>query len=226
MKFDEVLLVGEGKDIQVGSPLLSGSSVSGKVLRQGKSKKVSVVKFRRRQNYLRQHTHRQYFTEVEITDISGGGKAMKSGGKVHRLADYRGKVVLLYFGYTFCPDICPASLAELATAVATLDPGDRDRVQVMMISVDPARDTPEVLGSYMDYFDPTFVGFTGTEEQIATVAADYGVFYQAHEGTAATGYLVDHWAGTYLIDAEGRLVESFGFGTPGEDIAADVEEWL
>jgi large subunit ribosomal protein L21 len=75
VKFDEVLLVGEGKDIQVGSPLLSGSSVSGKVLRQGKSKKVSVVKFRRRQNYLRQHTHRQNFTEVEITDISGGGKA-------------------------------------------------------------------------------------------------------------------------------------------------------
>ena len=75
VSFDEVLLVGEGKDIQVGSPLLSGSSVSGKVLRQGKSKKVSVVKFRRRQNYLRQHTHRQNFTEVEITDISGGSKA-------------------------------------------------------------------------------------------------------------------------------------------------------
>ncbi|MDJ0663875.1 MAG: SCO family protein [Acidimicrobiia bacterium] len=147
-------------------------------------------------------------------------------GEAGSLSDYRGKVVLLYFGYTFCPDICPASLAELATAVAALDPGDRDRVQVMMISVDPARDTPEALGSYMDYFDPSFVGFTGTDDQIATVAADYGVFYQAHEGTAATGYLVDHWAGTYLIDAEGRLVESFGFGTPGEDIAADVEEWL
>ena len=75
IKFDEVLLVGEGKDIKVGSPLLSGTSVSAKVLKQGKSKKVSVVKFKRRQNYLRQHTHRQYFTEVEITDISGGGKA-------------------------------------------------------------------------------------------------------------------------------------------------------
>ena len=73
VSFDEVLLVGEGKDIQVGSPLLSGSSVSGKVLKQGKSKKVSVVKFRRRQNYLRQHTHRQFFTEVEITDIKSGG---------------------------------------------------------------------------------------------------------------------------------------------------------
>lgn len=77
VQFDEVLLVGEGKDIKVGSPLLAGTSVSGKVLRQGKSRKVSVVKFRRRQNYLRQHTHRQFFTEVEITDISGSGQAPK-----------------------------------------------------------------------------------------------------------------------------------------------------
>jgi protein SCO1/2 len=147
-------------------------------------------------------------------------------GEIGSLDEYRGKVVLLYFGYTFCPDICPASLAELATALMTLDPADRDRVQVLMISVDPARDTPEVLRSYMDHFDPAFVGFTGSDDEIAEVAADYNVFYQAHEGTAATGYLVDHWAGTYLIDPEGRLVESFGFGTRGEDIAADVEEWL
>ena len=75
VKFDEVLLVGEGSNIKVGSPLVSGGSVSAKVLRQGKSNKVSVVKFRRRKNYLRQHTHRQYFTEVEITGITGGGKA-------------------------------------------------------------------------------------------------------------------------------------------------------
>lgn len=75
VRFDEVLLVGEGSDIKVGSPLLSGTSVSATVIKQGKSKKVSVVKFRRRQNYLRQHTHRQFFTEVEITDISSGGKA-------------------------------------------------------------------------------------------------------------------------------------------------------
>ena len=75
VKFEEVLLLGEGSDVKVGSPLLSGSSVSATVLKQGKSKKVSVVKFKRRQNYLRQHTHRQFFTEVEITDISGGGKA-------------------------------------------------------------------------------------------------------------------------------------------------------
>ena len=150
----------------------------------------------------------------------------EDSGEPGSLDDYRGKVVLLYFGYTFCPDICPASLAELATAVRMLEPVDRDRVQVVMISVDPARDTPDVLRSYMDHFDPGFVGFTGSDDEIATVAGEYNVFYQAHEGTAATGYLVDHWAGTYLIDPDGRLVESFGFGTPGEDIAADVEEWL
>ena len=84
VKFDEVLLVGEGRNIKVGSPLLAGSSVSAKVLRQGKSKKVSVVKFRRRQNYLRQHTHRQFFTEVEITDIKGGGGAKAATPTTHR----------------------------------------------------------------------------------------------------------------------------------------------
>jgi protein SCO1/2 len=139
---------------------------------------------------------------------------------------FRGDVVLLYFGYTFCPDICPASLAELATAVGGLDPSKRDDVQVLMISVDPARDTPEVLGDYMDHFDPAFVGLTGSDAEIAVVAADYDVFYQAHEGTAATGYLVDHWAGVYLIDRDGQLVESFSFGTPGEQITLDILEWL
>jgi protein SCO1/2 len=142
------------------------------------------------------------------------------------LEPYRGKVVLLYFGYTFCPDICPASLAELATAVETLDADSRDDVQVVMISVDPERDTPELLAAYMDHFNPSFVGFTGSVDEIAEVAASYNVFYQAQEGTPATGYLVDHWAGVYLIDRDGLLVESFGFGTTGEQMAADVVEWL
>jgi len=147
-------------------------------------------------------------------------------GDVVALDEYRGRVVLLYFGYTFCPDVCPASLAELATAVQTLDAGDRDEVQVIMISVDPARDTPEALAEYMDHFDPSFVGFTGTDEEIAAVAADYNVFYEIEEGSVATGYLVNHWAGTYVIDRDGRLVESFSFGTTGEQIAEDVKEWL
>ncbi len=139
---------------------------------------------------------------------------------------YRGKVVLVYFGYTFCPDICPASLAELADAVTLFESGDRQDIQVMMISVDPARDTPEALGKYMDHFDESFIGLTGTEAEIAAVAADYNVFYQTYEEESATGYLVDHWAGVYVIDRGGRIVESLSFGMTGEQIADDVKEWL
>ena len=142
------------------------------------------------------------------------------------LEAHRGKVVLLYFGYTFCPDICPASLAELADAVSMFEQRDREDIQVMMISVDPARDTPEALGKYMNHFDESFVGLTGTEEEIAAVAADYNVFYQTYEEDSATGYLVDHWAGVYVIDREGRIVESLSFGMTGEQIADDVKEWL
>jgi protein SCO1/2 len=131
----------------------------------------------------------------------------------------------MYFGYTFCPDICPASLAELADATEEL--GEQaEEVQVVMVSVDPARDTPEALSEYMDYFDPSFVGLTGSNEEIAAVADAYGVFYQAEEGTAATGYLVDHLASVFVIDKNGDWVEIFSYGTSGEEIAADVREWL
>lgn len=142
------------------------------------------------------------------------------------LEAHRGKVVLLYFGYTFCPDICPASLAELADALSMFESGDREDIQVMMISVDPARDTPEALGKYMNHFDESFVGLTGSEDEIAAVAADYNVFYQTYEEGSAAGYLVDHWAGVYVIDREGMIVESLSFGMTSEEIADDVKEWL
>lgn len=147
-------------------------------------------------------------------------------GEPASLHDYRGKVVLLYFGYTFCPDICPAVLSELAGTLDTLTASDRERVQVVMVSIDPGRDTPGVLAEYLDHFDPAFVGLTGSEKEITDVAAAYNVFFEAQPGTAATGYLVDHWAGVYLVDPEGNLVESFSYGTTGEQIAADVVEWL
>lgn len=141
------------------------------------------------------------------------------------LESYRGQVVLMYFGYTFCPDICPASLAELADATDLL--GDEaDEVQVVMVSVDPARDTPEALSEYMDYFDPNFVGLTGTDSEIRAVADAYGVFYQAEQGTAATGYLVDHLASVFVIDRDGDWVEILSYGTTSEQIAADVRAWL
>ncbi len=175
---------------------------------------------------MRQDAHEFIGTVFLNPDPAPQFELTAEDGNRAALNDHRDKVVLLYFGYTFCPDICPASLAELATALDSLEDDDRRDVQVMMITVDPARDTPEVLGQYMDHFDTSFLGLTGTDAEIAAVADDYNVFYQAHEGTAATGYLVDHWAGTYLIDRDGRLVESFSFGTTGEQIATDIEEWL
>lgn len=175
---------------------------------------------------LRAESHEFVGTVFTNPDPAPAFTLTTDSGVPGSLEDHRGKVVLLYFGYTFCPDICPASLAELAAALDALDADGRDDVQVMMISVDPARDTPEVLGEYMDHFDPSFIGMTGATDDVAAVAADYNVFYEAHEGTAATGYLVDHWAGTYLIDRDGNLVGSFSFGTTGEQIAADVKEWL
>jgi protein SCO1/2 len=147
-------------------------------------------------------------------------------GDAVSLDSFRGKVILLYFGYTFCPDVCPATLAELSAVLDELEPSQQDRVQVAMVTVDPARDTPDVLDGYLAHFDPSFIGFTGTDAQIAAVADDYHVYYEAQAGTADTGYLVDHWSGVYLVDPEGNLVESFGFGTAPDLIAGDVVQWL
>ncbi|MDJ0925975.1 MAG: SCO family protein [Acidimicrobiia bacterium] len=146
-------------------------------------------------------------------------------GEPVALGSFEGQVVLLYFGYTYCPDVCPATLVELADAMEELG-GAADDVQVIMVSVDPARDTPQVLANYMDHFDSRFIGLTGSETEIAQVADLYGVFYEAQEGTVATGYLVDHLASVMVIDKTGQWVEVISYGTSSERIAADVREWL
>lgn len=144
-----------------------------------------------------------------------------SHGQKVSLKDFEGKLVMLYFGYTFCPDVCPATLSELRGAMKLLGSQAED-VQVIMISVDPGRDTPEMLADYVTHFDPSFLGVTGTPEEIAQVATLYGIFYEAHEGTAATGYLVDHTATVMVIDQDSHLKLVFPFGTPAEDIADDL----
>lgn len=142
-----------------------------------------------------------------------------------KLSDFRGKLTALYFGYTFCPDVCPTTLAELAQGMQRM--GRRAaQVQVIMITVDPARDTPEVLAQYMANFDARFIGLSGTPEQIAAAATPLGIYYEQHEGTAATGYLVDHTASVAVIDQNGYLRLVYPFGTPGEDIASDLAHLL
>lgn len=146
-------------------------------------------------------------------------------GQPASLADYRDKVVLVYFGYTFCPDVCPTTLTEVNKALDLLG-NQADQVQMVMISVDPERDTPAVLANHLSNFNPSFVGMTGTPDQIASAAMPFGVFYEKHEGTAATGYLVDHTASVMVLDREGRMRLVLPFETPAEDIAADLRQLL
>jgi protein SCO1/2 len=148
-----------------------------------------------------------------------------AGDKPVSLSDYRGKLVVLYFGYTFCPDVCPTTLAEVTKAVQKLGKKAED-VQVIMVTVDPERDTPERLAEYMAYFDPSFVGLSGTPEEIAAAATPFGIYYQKHEGTAATGYLVDHTATISVLDREGRVKLVWPFGTEGDAMAADLAHLL
>jgi protein SCO1/2 len=146
-------------------------------------------------------------------------------GKTLSLSDFRGKVVALYFGYTFCPDVCPTTLAALAQAMRELGPS-ADGVQVIMVTVDPERDTPDKLNTYVTAFDPCFVGLSGTPDEIASAARPFGIVYEKHAGSTATDYLVDHTATTTVIDKEGRVRLVWPYGTPPEEFAADLDHLL
>lgn len=140
------------------------------------------------------------------------------------LSDFRGQYVYLYFGYTFCPDFCPTTLAKLANVQDRMG-DDAGRVQVMMITVDPERDTPEVLARYVQTFDPSFIGLTGTTTEIDDAAQSLGVFFQRNEGSAASGYLVDHSTRTYLIGPDGRALVAYPHDAEAGAMAADLR-WL
>lgn len=138
------------------------------------------------------------------------------------LRSFRGKVVLIYFGYTFCPDVCPGTLGNVAQALRDMGAKAED-VQLIMISLDPERDTPEKLAEYMGHFHPSFIGITGTKEQLDEVAALYGIYYQKAEGSDATNYLVDHTATLLVLNREGHLKLVFPFGVTAEEIADDLK---
>jgi protein SCO1/2 len=143
------------------------------------------------------------------TDITGAdyGKDFvltDHSGKTRTLADFRGKVVVVFFGYIHCPDVCPTTLAELKVARDQLGEDGR-RVQVVFVSVDPERDTRELLASYVPAFDPSFLGLYGDAAATARVAKEFKVFYQKAPGKTPDSYTVDHTAGSYVFDPQGRL---------------------
>lgn len=143
------------------------------------------------------------------------------------LSDFSGKVVLLYFGYTTCPDVCPTNLSNLASAMNQLNPEEQAKVQVLMITVDPERDDQTKLDVYLSYFHPSFKGLTGTPEQIAQVAKQYGAVYQkAAIGESALGYAVDHSAFTYLINQQSILLTQLPHDTADEAFVAIIRSVL
>ena len=151
---------------------------------------------------------------------------MGSNGQEFHLEDYQGKVVLVFFGYTSCPDVCPSTLSDMKQVMAAL--GDlADQVQVVFVTVDPERDTVEKLGSYIGLFDARFLGLTGDEEALGQAWSGYGVYREIDtESQTAAGYLVNHSSRLYLINPEGKLALTYSFGTLPEDIAKDIKHIL
>ncbi len=160
--------------------------------------------------------HRQLGLAAKPT---GGDFTLQSWRGSVSLADLRGKVVLIYFGYTWCPDICPTNLAIIGLALKQLTPVEREGVQVLFVSVDPERDGVERLKQFAEYFDPAILGITGSEQEVADAARLYGAAYQRSEQVdSAMGYMVDHSSYTYVVNQDGRLVETLGHATPAERI--------
>lgn len=157
----------------------------------------------------------------------GGDFTLQSADGPVSLKDFRGKVVLVYFGYTYCPDICPTSLAATSEGLKQLTPEELARVAMILVSVDPKRDTPARLKEYVNFFHPAIVGVTGTPEEIAGIAKRYGVFYAEQKvETAGGGYVVDHSADTYVISADGKLVGKIAHATPPDQVVEAIRKFL
>ncbi|MDD5175174.1 MAG: SCO family protein [Sterolibacterium sp.] len=146
-------------------------------------------------------------------------------GQPRRLADYKGKVVVIFFGYTQCPDVCPTMLAGLAEVMKLLG-NDAKHVQVLFITVDPERDTQELLAAYVPQFYPTFVGLYADAGTTASTTREFKVFYQKQPGSTPTTYSVDHSANSYVYDPQGRLRLYVMLNAPPEQIAADIKRLL
>jgi protein SCO1/2 len=164
-------------------------------------------------------------TDVTGLDYAKGFSLTDHTGKPRTLADYKGKVAIVFFGYTQCPDVCPTTMAEMASVMQKLGP-QADQVQVLFITLDPERDTPQLLASYVPAFDKRFVGLYGTPEQTAKTAKDFKVFYSKVPGTAPGSYTIDHMAGSYVFDRDGRLRLFIRHGGSADAIVHDVRQLL
>jgi protein SCO1/2 len=146
------------------------------------------------------------FKNTDITGLDYGKDFAlpDHNGKLRTLADFKGKAVLVFFGYTQCPDVCPTTMAEMAGVMKELGP-DADKLQVLFVTVDPERDTPELLSKYVPAFDPRFIGLSGDKAATEKTAKEFKIFYQKVPGKTAGSYTMDHTAGSYVFDPQGRI---------------------
>lgn len=154
-----------------------------------------------------------YAKDFQLTDHNGQPRSLK---------DFRGKLVVVFFGYVQCPDVCPTTMAELAEAKKLMGP-DGNKVQGIFVTVDPERDTPDVLKAYMANFDPSFLALRGTPEQLAATAKEFKVYYKKAPGATPTSYTMDHSAASYVYDTQGRLRLYTRYGSGAQALASDLQ---
>jgi protein SCO1/2 len=164
-------------------------------------------------------------TDVTGLDYAKGFALTDHTGKPRTLADFKGKVVVVFFGYTQCPDVCPTTMAEMASVMQKLGPL-ADQVQVLFITLDPERDTQQLLASYVPAFDKRFIGLRGTPEQTAKTAKEFKVFYAKVPGSDPNSYTIDHTAGSYVFDRDGRLRLFIRHGQGPDPIVHDLRQLL
>ncbi len=161
-------------------------------------------------------TGAQYARQLALPDVDG---------RERTLADFKGKVTVVFFGYTQCPDVCPTTMADLAQLKKQLG-ADGDRLQVLFVTVDPQRDTPAILKSYMANFDPGFLALRGTPDQTAAAAKEFKVYFQKVPGQSGDGYTVDHTAGSFVFDPAGKVRLFERYGDASENVAGDIKALL
>jgi protein SCO1 len=164
------------------------------------------------------------FKSIDLTgaDYAKDFQLADHNGQPRSLKDFRGKLVVLFFGYTQCPDVCPTTMAELAEAKKLMG-ADGNKVQGIFVTVDPERDTAEVLKGYMANFDPTFLALRGTPEQVAALAKDFKVYFKKVDGKTPTSYTMDHSAASFVYDTQGRLRLYTRYGSGAQALASDLQ---
>ena len=165
------------------------------------------------------------FRSTDITGVEYGTKLALTDqtGRWRRLEDFRGKAVVLFFGFTQCPDVCPTTLVDIANSLKKLG-ADADRVQVLFVTVDPERDTPKLLAEYVTTFDPRFIALRGDAAETQRVAKEFKIYYEKRK--QGEGYTVDHSGQTYVIDPQGRLRLLVRHERIGQDLADDLKTLL